>query len=79
MSEIPSQETTQRSIQRQAEALQAGLKKVALRRRAGYPIGQPAPCYLLCPCGTEIDVPEGASVVRCPTCGLSFSSRGWIL
>ena len=55
--------------------------KAALIRRPGYPIGQPAPCFLRC-CENEIDVtPEAcdADPVTCPTCGTNFSHRGHVV
>jgi hypothetical protein len=51
--------------------------KCALLRRPGYPIGTPAPLYLECPCGKEVDVPEDGEI-RCSTCSRRFDRAGWI-
>lgn len=52
--------------------------KVALRRRPGYPIGTPAPIYLLCPCGNELDIPAEGDPEPCAKCGQRFDRGGWI-
>jgi hypothetical protein len=54
--------------------------KAAIIRRDGYPIGQPAPCFLRC-CDNEIDAPEIGSggQVTCPTCGTSYNESGWVV
>ena len=52
--------------------------KVAVIRAPGYPMGQPAPGYLNCPCGAQpatlIDGPD----VPC-TCGVTYTANGWIV
>lgn len=52
--------------------------KRALIRREGYPIGQPAPLYIRCECGAEVDV-NGAELLTCAKCGVGYDSRGWII
>ncbi len=62
------------------------LKKVALRREDGPPMGTPAPCYLVCPCGRKVAICDaraqpvnrndaGEHVCEC---GQAFDSRGWL-
>ena len=54
--------------------------KCALRRRPGYAVGEPAPVYLVCPCGGEVDVdPAEGGAVKCEACGRTFDRAGWIL
>jgi hypothetical protein len=45
--------------------------KAAIIRRPGYPIGQPAPVYLNCSCGKEVDVAPTVPII-CPTCGTTL-------
>jgi hypothetical protein len=59
--------------------------KVALRRRDGWPVGRPAPCYFVCVCGKEIYLPEGPDgypakfgTIKCE-CGVGYDERGWIV
>lgn len=56
-----------------------GYTKRALRRREGYPVGMPAPLFILCGCGRELDVsnPWSHDTVRCE-CGTVYDSEGWI-
>jgi hypothetical protein len=51
--------------------------KASIIRRAGYPIGEPAPCFLTCGCGAELDIPKGV-VIPC-ACGAIYSPSGWLL
>lgn len=55
-----------------------GYKKRALIRRPGYPVGQPAPCFIHCGCGREVDVIESRKPQPCP-CGLTYDAAGWIV
>lgn len=50
--------------------------KAALIRRPGYPVGQPAPCFMRC-CNHEIDAPSDGETAACPSCGTEYDSRGW--
>lgn len=52
--------------------------KKALRRREGFPVDQPAPLFLECVCGTEVDIAPGVELHRCRNCGRAFSSGGWL-
>jgi hypothetical protein len=58
--------------------------KKAVRRKPGYPTGEPAPCFIPC-CENEIDVPEFGKTevftftVHCPTCGTVYNQAGWIM
>jgi hypothetical protein len=51
--------------------------KVAVIRQAGAPVGQPAPCYLNCPCGAR-PVVSDAERITCG-CGAVYSPSGWLL
>lgn len=56
-----------------------GWSKKAVIREQGYPIGQPAPMYLICVCGKKNSVenyPDGPDIAC--TCGVQFNNRGWI-
>jgi hypothetical protein len=55
------------------------LIKLALRREEGYPVGQPAPCYLLCPCGRKVPVPPDAIAPLTCDCGAAYTPDGWIV
>jgi hypothetical protein len=56
------------------------LTKVAMIREPGYPVGQPAPLYLNCPCGakprTDARDPE-FTFIEC-ACGRVYDSLGWL-
>lgn len=56
-----------------------GLIKIALKREAGYPIGQPAPLYANCPCGTTISHLDYKTGFTCPNCRNQYSADGWII
>lgn len=53
------------------------LTKVAVIREPGHPVGQPAPCYLNCPCGAKPALTGRGSVVC--ACGTIYDERGWII
>ncbi len=53
--------------------------KRALRRRDGFPVGEPAPCFILCGCGKELDVPVGFDGVLPCVCGFVYDQNGWIV
>lgn len=57
--------------------------KLAVKRRPGYPVGIPAPCYVECECGTKVDVPDHVftnpdTLYYCPTCATEYQGMGWI-
>lgn len=52
--------------------------KCALLRRPGYPIGTPAPLYIECICGRDLDAP-GHGDIRCEVCGREYNPDGWVL
>jgi hypothetical protein len=54
------------------------LVKVAVIRMPGYPIGQPAPCYLNCPCGAKPKRGGLAEYVPC-VCGAVYSFNGYLV
>jgi len=59
----------------------SALVKVALRRDPTYPLGQPAPLVLWCPCGEVLPVVGTDAYLigtRCPSCGRTFSHDGYI-
>lgn len=51
--------------------------KLALRREEGFPVGQPAPLYLVCLCGVKVHVEQGLES-ECLVCGRRFDDRGFI-
>lgn len=55
------------------------LKKAAMLRAPGYPVGHSAPLTLRCPCG-RYPATSGspADVVEC-LCGRRFTGTGWVL
>lgn len=55
----------------------ACLKK-AQKRDASIPVGEPSPMHLDCDCGTRVDLIEPI-YSRCPTCGITYDWRGWIV
>lgn len=48
--------------------------KIAVRRRPGYPTGQAAPCFMVCPCGAELDAFKGDQPCAC---GHTWDENGW--
>ncbi len=61
--------------------MEAKFTKRALRREEGYPIGYPAPSYILCECGNKVSVPviTGLPMTFECLCGIEYDSRGYIL
>lgn len=57
--------------------MSSGFVKRALRREPGYPIGKPAPMYLLCGCGNHLAVTDGQQSIC--LCGIVYDDHGWIL
>lgn len=52
--------------------------KAAIQREPGYPVGEPAPCFLICECGKRLYLPGTALPLRCD-CGAMYDSAGWRL
>lgn len=53
------------------------ITKKALIRKVGYPVGEPAPLYIVCLCSNILDMPgTGAS---CGFCGRTWDNAGWLL
>lgn len=52
--------------------------KCAVIREEGYPIGQPAPCYIKCECGTKVRVTPRV-LMHCDVCGRIYDDRGWLV
>ncbi len=50
--------------------------KRALRAAEGYPMGTPAPLYVLCSCGNRVWVAED-DIVTC-ACGIAYDPSGYI-
>ncbi len=61
--------------------VETGIVKRALRRDEGYPIGQPAPLYILCECGGKVPVPvvRGLPMTYQCACGVVYDAQGWIV
>jgi hypothetical protein len=55
----------------------SGFMKKALIREEGYPVGVPAPMYLVCICGKKVSMPERGGVFC--ECGTEYSASGWIV
>ena len=51
--------------------------KLAAIREPGYPVGQTAPCFFHCPCGTK--VPAFSGEQTCAGCGTRYTASGWIV
>lgn len=56
-----------------------GRVKVAVRRDPSVPIGEPAPLYLVCPCGASVPLADIDTDVVCAACGQTFTPDGWLL
>lgn len=56
--------------------MESKIVKVAVIREAGYPMGEPAPCYIKCACGAKPPAYMGEFVCRC---GVRYSADGWVL
>lgn len=54
------------------------LVKVAVIREAGYPVGQPASCYLNCPCGAAPKRGTPSGYIPC-VCGAVYSFNGYLV
>lgn len=52
--------------------------KVAVRREPGYPVGSPAPMFLVCVCGSKVAIDAEMRIVACE-CGEAYDSRGYRL
>lgn len=69
--------------------MKSGYMKKAIRRRDGFEPGHPAPLYLVCICGAEVDIDREAylsdgpttdkTAGECARCGTTYDARGWIL
>lgn len=51
--------------------------KVALRREDGYPVGYPAPLYVVCKCGRKIK--QFSDYQFHCDCGNEYNEDGWLL
>lgn len=53
--------------------------KVAIIREPGHPVGEPAPCYLNCPCGAKPPAPADAGLMTWCACGAIYDAAGWLV